>query len=67
MIFFINHQCEKKKIYFFRNIFSCEIKITKFNMSLITNTNLVVDHFNLPKKYPQNKYIFFLTHMHAGQ
>ncbi len=35
-------------------------------MSLIPNTNLVVDYFNLPKRNPHNKYIYFLTHMHAG-
>ena len=35
-------------------------------MVLIQNTNLVVDDFRMHIQNPFYKYIYFLTHMHAG-
>lgn len=35
-------------------------------MTVIYGTNLVVDDFRILSKYPLQKFIFFLTHMHAG-
>ena len=35
-------------------------------MVLISFTNIVVDDFNYSKRNPLKRYIYFLTHMHAG-
>jgi hypothetical protein len=32
---------------------------------LIENTNIIVDGFIFGKKNKQNRFIYFLTHMHA--
>lgn len=33
-------------------------------MRLITNTNIIVDDFELCKDYPVNQFIHFLSHFH---
>ncbi len=35
-------------------------------MTVIYGTNMVVDDFRILTQYPLQKFIFFLTHMHAG-
>ena len=35
-------------------------------MVILTNTNIVVDSFVQKNLHPLKKYVFFLTHMHAG-
>ena len=35
-------------------------------MVLITGTNIVVDEFDYGKRTPWIRYIYFLTHYHAG-